>query len=74
LHESSRAFPRLTPVAARSDLQPSAAQGALSELFTAAIAVGLFAWILVPPYGRYIFVAMYFAGVLAQRAVERAND
>ena len=68
-----RLFPRLIPAAANSVQRPHAAQGILSELFTACIAAGLFAWILAPPYGAYAFFFLYAAGALAQRAVERGQ-
>lgn len=61
-------FPRLIPAASESTLQPSVAQGILSEIFTAAIAAGLFAWVLIPHYGVYLFVALYAAGVAASQA------
>lgn len=66
-----RFFPRILPARSRAPLQPALLQGVLSETFTAALAAGLFAWILVPRYGVYLFVALYLAGVFAQRAIDR---
>lgn len=65
--------PRLKPAAGNSMVHASLKEGVLSELFTASLCAGLFAWVLVPVYGVYIFIALYAAGVLAQRAVERRS-
>jgi hypothetical protein len=43
----------------------------LSEIFTAAVAAGLFSWILIPHIGMYLFVALYAAGVLAQQKIDQ---
>lgn len=66
-----RLLPRIVPAPSQTGVQPSLFQGLRSELFTAAISVGLFAWILVPVYGVYLFFILYAAGVLAQRAVDQ---
>jgi protein-S-isoprenylcysteine O-methyltransferase Ste14 len=64
-------FPRLWPAPADASLRPSLAQGILSEIFTAAVAAGLFAWILVPHIGMYLFVALYALGVFAQQKIDQ---
>jgi protein-S-isoprenylcysteine O-methyltransferase Ste14 len=64
-------FPRLIPAPAQTSLRPSYAQGVLSEIFTAAVAAGLFFWILIPHIGMYLFVALYAAGVLAQQKIDQ---
>jgi protein-S-isoprenylcysteine O-methyltransferase Ste14 len=66
-------FPRVIPAAPDGLLNPSLAQGVLSEIFTAAIAAGLFAWILVPHYGVYLFVVFYAAGVIAQQKIDQRS-
>lgn len=66
-----RFVPRLTPAPSDAMLRPSLAQGVLSEIFTTALAAGIFAWILVPHYGVYFFVALYAAGVFAQQKIDR---
>jgi protein-S-isoprenylcysteine O-methyltransferase Ste14 len=62
-------FPRVTPAPADASVHPSLSQGVLSEIFTAAVAAGLFAWVLVPGYGLYLFVALYAAGVIVQQKI-----
>lgn len=63
-------FPRLVPAPADAALHPSLAQGVLSEIFTAAIAAGVYTWVLVPHFGVYLFVAFYAAGVFAQQKID----
>jgi protein-S-isoprenylcysteine O-methyltransferase Ste14 len=69
-----RFFPRLLPAPSHMALRPSILQGVRSEIFTAALAVGLFAWILMPAYGVYVFVACYAAGVFAERALQAGTQ
>lgn len=67
-------FPRLLPAPGNAAVSAQPVQGMLSELFTACLAAGLFMWILVPRFGGYAFAILYVVGVLAQRAVERAQQ
>jgi protein-S-isoprenylcysteine O-methyltransferase Ste14 len=64
-------LPRLVPAPLDAPLHPSPAQGILAETFTAAIAAGVFAWILIPHYGLYLFVALYFVGVFMQQKMDQ---
>jgi protein-S-isoprenylcysteine O-methyltransferase Ste14 len=66
-------FPRFWGAASDASLHPSLGQGILSEIFTAAIAAGLFAWVLIPHYGVYLFVALYAAGVFAQQKIDQRS-
>lgn len=64
-------FPRLIAIPPNTTLQPSVAQGVLSEIFTAAIAAGVFTWVLVPHFGVFLFVAFYAAGIFAQQKIDQ---
>ncbi len=69
-----RFFPRIVPAPPQGTARASIVQGVLSEVFTASLAAGLFAWVLAPAYGLYAFIALYVSGVFAQRAIERAQQ
>jgi hypothetical protein len=64
-------IPRLNPARSDASVHPSLSQGVVSEVFTAAVAAGLFAWVLIPHYGVYVFVALYAAGVVAQQRIDQ---
>ncbi len=66
-------FPRLTPIAAQSDARPSLVQGLLAEVFTGALLVGIILSFIDRRHGAADFFVLYFAGLVAQLAIARAQ-
>lgn len=66
-------IPRLTPVAKQGNTQPSFAQGLLSEVFTAALLIGIALAFVDRRHGELEFFACYVGGIIAQRAIARAQ-
>jgi protein-S-isoprenylcysteine O-methyltransferase Ste14 len=66
--------PRLTPVAAQGDAHPSLIDGLLSEVFTAALLAGIVLTFIDRRHGAIDFFVLYFAGIIAQRLIVRAQQ
>jgi protein-S-isoprenylcysteine O-methyltransferase Ste14 len=66
-------IPRLIPVAAQGNAQPSLAQGLLSEVFTGAILAGIILTFVDKRHGEIDFFVLYAGGIIAQRLIARAQ-
>lgn len=66
-------IPRLIPVAAQGNAQPSLVQGLLSEVFTGAILIGIILTLLDKRHGEIDFFVLYAGGIIAQRLIARAQ-
>lgn len=66
--------PRLFPVAAQGDARPSLVDGLLSEVFVAALIVGIILAFVDRQHGEIDFFVLYVAGIIAQRLIVRAQQ
>jgi protein-S-isoprenylcysteine O-methyltransferase Ste14 len=66
--------PRLSPVAAQGNDNPSLAGGLLSEVFIAALIVGIILIFIDRQHGEIDFFVLYGAGLIAQRLIARAQQ
>ncbi len=66
-------IPRLTPVAAQGNAQPSLVQGLSSEIFTGAILAGIILTFVDKRHGELDFFVLYAGGIIAQRVIARAQ-
>ncbi len=66
-------IPRLIPVAAQGNAQPSLVQGLLSEVFTGAILIGIVLTFVDKRHGEIDFFVMYAGGIIAQRLIARGQ-
>ena len=64
-------LPRVTPIHAPQNMQPSFAQGLRSEAFTGFLILGVVGIFVVPRYGALAFLVCYLLGVFVQRRIER---
>ncbi|HEV2262879.1 MAG TPA: isoprenylcysteine carboxylmethyltransferase family protein [Candidatus Rubrimentiphilum sp.] len=67
-------FPRLWPVAQEGDARPSLVQGLLAEVFTGALMMGLVLSFVDRRHGMIDFFGLYFAGLIAQRAIAAGSS
>jgi protein-S-isoprenylcysteine O-methyltransferase Ste14 len=65
--------PRLFPVPAQGNAHPSLADGLLSEVFIAALLVGIILTFIDRQHGEIDFFVLYGAGIIAQRLIARAQ-
>lgn len=66
-------LPRLTPVPAEGAAHPSLSQGLLAEVFVLALIAGMFVMAADPRHGFQPFIAIYLAGLIAQRIIARSQ-
>ena len=66
--------PRLFPVAAQGDAHPSLIGGLLSEVFIAALLLGIVLAFIDRQHGEIDFFVLYGAGIIAQRLIARAQQ
>ncbi len=66
--------PRLFPVAAQGDAHPSLVDGLLSEVFIAALLLGIVLTFIDRQHGEIDFFVLYGAGIIAQRMIARAQQ
>ncbi len=67
-------LPRLFPVAAQGDAHPSLVDGLLSEVFVAALIIGIILAFIDRQHGEIDFFVLYGAGIIAQRLIARAQQ
>jgi protein-S-isoprenylcysteine O-methyltransferase Ste14 len=67
-------MPRLFPVAAQGDAHPSLVDGLLSEVFIAALIIGIILVFIDRQHGEIDFFVLYGAGIIAQRLIARAQQ
>jgi len=67
-------LPRFFPVAAQGDARPSLIGGLLSEVFIAALLMGIVLTFIDRQHGEIDFFVCYGAGIIAQRLIARAQQ